>query len=71
MKLIVDRLEGNIAVCETEDKKMLNIPVSEFESCPVDGDVIEYDNKKAMILDEETKRRKKAAEELFRKLLKK
>lgn len=71
MKLIVDRLEGNLAVCETEDKKILNIPVSEFESRPADGDVIEYDNERAIVLKEETKRRKRAAEDLFRKLLKK
>lgn len=71
MKLIVDRLEGNLAVCETEDKKILNIPVSEFESRPADGDVIEYDNERAIVLKEETKRRKRAAEEFFRKLLKK
>ena len=37
MKLIVDRVEGELAVCETEDRTMIQIPVTEFESLPKDG----------------------------------
>lgn len=71
MKLIVDRVEGIIAVCETEDKKMIEIPVSDFETFPKDGDVIQYENQKAKKIEDETQIRKEAADDLFRKLLKK
>lgn len=70
MKLIVDRIEGSIAVCESEDQRMIEIPVSEFEFPPADGDVIQYENNKARKLETETKTRKEEVEELFRKLLK-
>lgn len=71
MKLVVDRVEGTIVVCETEEQKMIQIPLSEFESAPSDGDIVWYENQKAKKLDEETRSRKEAADDLFRKLLKK
>ena len=30
MNLIVDRIEGKIAVCEQEDKKIINIPLADL-----------------------------------------
>lgn len=71
MKIIVDRVEGAFAVCEKEDRTMMEIAVSEFEEMPRDGDVVWYENHCARILKEETENRKREAEELFRKLLKK
>lgn len=70
MKLIVDRIEGTTAICESEDQKMIEIPVSAFKFPPVDGDVIQYENNKARKLETETQRKKEDADELFRKLLK-
>ena len=71
MKLVVDRVEGTIAVCETEEQKMIQIPLSEFESVPKDGDIVWYENHRAKKLEDETKSRKQEADDLFRKLLKK
>ena len=38
MKLTIDRIEGDIAVCETPDMQMLNLPLCLFEN-PIEGDV--------------------------------
>ena len=40
MKLIIDRFEGNFAVCETENKTFVNIPKSELPSLINEGDVL-------------------------------
>ena len=32
MKIIIDRIEGDIAVCEIDGKKFINLPVSLFEN---------------------------------------
>ena len=32
MKIIIDRIEGDIAVCEIDGKKFINLPVSIFEN---------------------------------------
>lgn len=57
--LIVYRLEGEYAVCEDEDKKMVNI---QLESLPIDlkeGDCIEYINGEYKTNVEVTELRKK------------
>lgn len=70
MRLIVDRVEGQFAVCEAEEKRMAKIPLSEFDFIPHDGDVIEYEDHRVRKLSEETRQRKQAADDLFQKLLK-
>jgi len=40
MKLVIDRFEGKYAVCETEDKNMVNIERSELPDGAREGDVI-------------------------------
>ena len=52
--LIVDRIESNIAVCEDENKNMININLEEFVEIPKDGDVIELIDGKYIINKEET-----------------
>ena len=32
MKIIIDRIEGDIAVCEIDGKRFVNLPVSLFEN---------------------------------------
>ena len=41
MFYIVDRFEGNYAVCECEDKKMVDIPKSELPQGVKEGSKIE------------------------------
>lgn len=40
MKLMIDKFEGNYAVCETEDKKMINFDINKLPSGVKEGDVL-------------------------------
>lgn len=41
MRITIDRFEGEFAVCETEDKNMLNIPSSILPSGAREGNIYE------------------------------
>ena len=72
MKLTVDRVEGNIVVCENENREMVEIDVSEFEGLPKSGDIVETNDKgKYEILSEETEIRKENITKRFLNLFKK
>lgn len=63
MKLIVDRIEEGIVVCEKEDLSHINIPVSALPEGIQEGSVIDESNGKYYInIAEEEKRRKKILE---------
>lgn len=52
MKSIVDRIEGDIAVCELENGKMINIPLSELpqgvkEGMALNGNEIDLEETEA------------------------
>lgn len=70
MRGVVDRIEGKIAVCEI-DKSMVELDIVLFSPIPKDGDVFEYDGKKATILKDETEKKKQQVQSLFDKLKKK
>lgn len=59
--LSIDRIEGNIAVCEADDRSRREIPVSEIEGCPREGDVLCCDGERCYVDHEETKRRRDEA----------
>ncbi len=40
MKYIIDRIENNIAVCETEDGEMVNIPLNKLPEGAAEGDIL-------------------------------
>ena len=65
MKVIIDRVEGNFAVGEKEDKTMVNIDVRILPEKVKEGDVLNIEIK---VDKEETERRKKSIEELARDL---
>jgi len=44
MKLIVDRIEGNFAVCEKEDKTMVDIPLADLPEDLREGSILVSDN---------------------------
>ena len=72
MKLTVDRVEGNIVVCENEEREMVEINVSEFCGSPKSGDIVETnDEGKYEILSEETEIRKENITKRFLNLFKK
>lgn len=68
MKVIIDRFEGNFAVCEKEDRTMMDIEKSKIPSIAKEGDVLNIFNNKITIDLEETKKRKKEIEELTKDL---
>ena len=58
MKAIIDRFEGVYAVCETEDKRYINILKSELPQGIKEGDVLNCINDKWNIDTATTKERK-------------
>ena len=58
MKAIIDRIEGDYAVCETEDKGYINIFKSELPQGIKEGDVLNRINDKWNIDTVATKERK-------------
>lgn len=41
MRYTVDRIEGNYAVCESDDRTMRNIPLDDLPAGVKDGDIVE------------------------------
>ena len=58
MKAIIDRIEGDYAVCETENKEYINILKSELPQGIKEGDVLNCINDKWNIDTATTKERK-------------
>ena len=64
MKVIIDRFEGNYAVCEKEDRAMIDISREKLPAGVKEGDVLDIVNEKISINIQETEKRKKEREEL-------
>ncbi len=62
-KLIIDRFEGDFAVCETESLEFVNIPKKVLPENAVEGDVITV-----KIDGDETRERKKRIDGLMNSL---
>lgn len=63
MKIIIDRFEGNFAVCELENKQMVNVPVAIIPNGAKEGNVISIEIDK-----EETGKRSKRISNLMNNL---
>jgi hypothetical protein len=60
VRLIVDRIEGNLAVCEKSDKSMVDIELTKLPDDVKEGDVlIEKDGNYELDLTETEKRKKR------------
>jgi hypothetical protein len=70
MKVIIDRFEGYYAVCEKEDRTMIDINKSDLPSDAKEGDVLNVDNNMVTIDIEETDKRRKEVEKLTEDLWK-
>ena len=69
MKYVVDRIEGNYAVCEDENNKIVNIPLKELPEGIKEKDVISFEEDKiSKILIQDTLERKKKIEEMVKDL---
>ena len=65
MKVIIDRFEGNFAVCEKENREMINIKISKLPLEAKEGDLLLVDEDKIIILDTETKARRERIKKLM------
>jgi Protein of unknown function (DUF3006) len=68
MKYIIDRFEGDLAVCEAEDGKMVDIEKSKLPKNAEVGDVIILENGHFRVNKDETDRRRKEIEDLMNEL---
>lgn len=64
MVLVIDRFEGDFAVCEDDSCKMHNIARSTIPKEAKEGDVIVVEGDNITIDEAETKKRKAEIEEL-------
>lgn len=68
MKVIIDRFEGSYAVCEKEDRTMMDIKSSNLPPEAKEGDVLIIDNNMFTIDVQETEKRHKDIEKLTENL---
>jgi len=68
MKVIIDRFEGEIAVCEKEDKSTIDILLKDLPNEVRPGDVLIIENGYARVDRLETKERKQRIDKLARDL---
>lgn len=68
MKVIIDRFEGDFAVCEREDRKMIDVEISRIPSSAKEGDILNITDDCITIDVEATETRKKEIEELTKDL---
>lgn len=60
MKIVIDRFEGNYAVCETEEKKFIDIPKADIPEGAKEGDILMKTDKGYSIEKNETEEKRKA-----------
>jgi len=64
VRVIIDRFEGSYAVCEKDDRTMMNIKRVNLHTSAKEGDVLSIDNNRITINIEETKKRLREIEKL-------
>lgn len=70
MKVVIDRFEGNYAVCEKEDGNMINIEKDKISQDAKEGDVLSVNDNEISIDEISTIERKKEIENLTKDLWK-
>ena len=68
MKVIIDRFEGDYAICEKEDLEMIDIEIKRLPAYAKEGDVLIIENDDIKIDSSETNKRKKRIETLIDEL---
>ncbi len=69
MKVIVDRFEGEYAVCEKENLDMINIEIKKIPKGVEEGDVLIIEEDSIRIDKDETKNRRNRIRKLMDDLL--
>ncbi len=70
MQLIIDRFEGEFAICEKQDRSLVKVKRSQIPAKAREGDVLNMEGNTARIDLAETAKRKKAASDLMNDLWK-
>jgi len=71
LKVVIDRFEGRFAVCETQDRKMLNIEKNRIPEDAREGDTLFIrDEGNIIVCKEETKKSKERVLKLMEDLWK-
>jgi hypothetical protein len=65
MKFILDRFEGEYAVCENEEKETLNIKKDRIPADAKEGDILIIRSNEVTIDKEETEKRKTEIQKLM------
>ncbi len=68
MKVVIDRFEGNYAVCEKDDREMIDIEKDKIPHSAKEGDVLCINDSVITVDIEETEKRKKEINELTKDL---
>ena len=66
--LIVDRIEGTIAVCETASASMIDVPLSDLPEGTKEGSVLRFANGSYVIDAEEERSRRSRIESKAKRL---
>ena len=70
MKYIIDRFEGNFAVCEDEHGRMVNINRNKLPNTAAEGDILVPRLTRFIIDENETSKRKNSIQGLMKELWK-
>lgn len=68
MKITIDRFEGDYAICEKDDRSMLDIAKTKIPAAAKEGDVLEVSGNLITIDEKETAKRKEKIEDLTKSL---
>lgn len=68
MKVVIDRFEGDYAVCEKENREMIDIKRDSIPKEAKENDVLDIEGDRITIDVLETEKRKKEIEELTKDL---
>lgn len=68
MKIIIDRFEGEYAICENESEEMIKIEKNKLPSEASEGDVLILEGEKITLDKNETQKRKEKIEKLIEEL---
>ncbi len=71
MQVIIDRFEGDFAVCEKPDRSMIKILKSKLPTQAKEGDVVIIEGDRIRIDPAETAKRRQAAEDMMKDIWKK
>lgn len=68
MRVVIDRFEGEHAICENESEELIKIERSKLPTDAAEGDVIVIDGDSITVDREETRKRKERIKKLMGEL---